>query len=237
MLHHNEKIIFRLLLKKYGPNTVKLLLVVDVSLKWTHFSSPDHTQTHIHLTPLHITTSCTQDIRFYSKEKCLSNPTKSPSPARGCSPFEPTLIGGHPLLNSPVLYIQVKGRLKTINIFSHFMCLSLTPITNILECIVTLGTHSQLRRGQMSHIGDINPLKVIRYIIVYLAILLKLSLNDFLSFLHQMLVYGVRVMESRKSVQVCNQLGSNYLNHGTIKSHTSNTTIPLHLCFTTMIIN
>ena len=40
------------------------------------------------------------------------------------------------------------------------MGLPLTPITNILEGFVMLGTHSQLHRGQMSYICDISPLRV-----------------------------------------------------------------------------
>ena len=35
-----------------------------------------------------------------------------------------------------------------------------TKFHGLLECFVTLGTHSQLCRGQMSHICDINPLRV-----------------------------------------------------------------------------
>ena len=37
---------------------------------------------------------------------------------------------------------------------------SYTHNYKLLECFVTLGTHSQLRRGRMSHICDISPLKV-----------------------------------------------------------------------------
>ena len=45
-----------------------------------------------------------------------------------------------------------------------FMGLSLTPITNIWSTcfvrFVTLGTHSILHKGQMSHICDISPLRI-----------------------------------------------------------------------------
>ena len=52
------------------------------------------------------------------------------------------------------------GDLKAIKMFSHFR--GLIPDTNYecLECFITLGTHSQLRGGQILHIRDLNSLSV-----------------------------------------------------------------------------
>ena len=79
----------------------------------------------------------------------------------GFAPFEPPLTGGHPALKFPPYSIcRAKRGRKTINVFSHFH--GLIPDTNYrhLECFVMLGTLSKLRRGQMSHICDISPLRV-----------------------------------------------------------------------------
>ena len=74
----------------------------------------------------------------------------------GLHPFQP------PLKFTPHSIFRAKGGQKTINVFSHFHGLSLTQIINVW-CIM-LGAHSQLRRGQMSHICDISPLRVKRKI-------------------------------------------------------------------------
>ena len=79
----------------------------------------------------------------------------------GTAPFEPLLNGGTPPLKSPPYSIfRTEDSRKTINVFSHFH--GLIPDTNYkhLECFVMLGTQSELRRGQMSHICDISPLRV-----------------------------------------------------------------------------
>ena len=70
----------------------------------------------------------THDFKFYSKEEG--------------SPFEPLLTGDTPFKTSP-------------QCFSHFH--GLVPDTNYkhLECSVMLGTHSEPRRGEMSHIYNI----------------------------------------------------------------------------------
>ena len=76
----------------------------------------------------------------------------------GCTPFAHPLTRRHPPLKCPhSLYLRQRGP-KNHRLFKAFFM----DYTNYkpLECFVTLGTHSQLHRGQMSHICDIGPLKV-----------------------------------------------------------------------------
>ena len=83
--------------------------------------------------------------------------------ARGLCPLQTPLMRGRPPLKFPPCSIfRAKGGRKTINFLSHFHWL--IPDTNYkyLECFVMLGTHSELHRGQMSHIHgcDISALRV-----------------------------------------------------------------------------
>ena len=59
-----------------------------------------------------------------------------------------------------LLTCRPKASQKTTNSFSHFR--GLVPDTNYkhLECFVMLGKHSEPRRGRISHICDINALRV-----------------------------------------------------------------------------
>ena len=63
--------------------------------------------------------------------------------------------GTPPLKFPPNSLFRPKGGRKTINFFTHFH--GFVPDTNYkhLECFVMLGTLSEPRRGQMSHICDI----------------------------------------------------------------------------------
>ena len=84
---------------------------------------------------------------------------------RGAQPLQTTINRGtSPLKFPPYLLFTPKGSRKTINVFSHFH--GLIPDTKYkhLECFVMLGTHSELRKGQMSHICDISTLRV-KYIV------------------------------------------------------------------------
>ena len=71
----------------------------------------------------------------------------------GYAPFEPKLTGDTPFKIPPYSLFRPKGG-------RNFH--GLIPDTNYkhLECFITLGTHSEPRRGQMSHICDISPLRV-----------------------------------------------------------------------------
>ena len=82
------------------------------------------------MTSLHVGTSYTHDFRFYSKGNASATHQRawagSLKPqiawaARGKA------LTGHP----PYSLFRPKGGRKTINFFTHFMGLSLTPITNI----------------------------------------------------------------------------------------------------------
>ena len=119
-------------------------------------------------TPLHVGTSYTHDIRFYSKRNVSATHqivwagSLNPQIAwvvRGLRPLR-TPLTHLPLKFSPCSIFRPKGSQKTIKCFSNFH--GLIPDTSYkhLECFVRLGTHSQLRRGQMSHICDISPLRV-----------------------------------------------------------------------------
>ena len=89
-------------------------------------------------------------FRVLQQGKCLSYP-----PERMGEITEPTnCVGGTPpppLKFTPYSLFRPKGGRKTINFFSHFH--GLVPDTNYkhFECFVMLGTHSEPRRGQMSH--------------------------------------------------------------------------------------
>ena len=120
--------------------------------------------------PLHVGTSYTHDIGFHCKRNVSAAQqiawAGSLSPqtawaARGLCTFEPPLMGGHPPLKfPPYSLLRAKGGRKTINFFSHFHGLIPDTIYEHLDWFVMIGTHSELRRGQMSHICDISPLRV-----------------------------------------------------------------------------
>ena len=108
------------------------------------------------MTPLHVGTSYTHDFGFYTKGNASATHqiawVGSLKPLIAC-PLRTPLTGGHPPLKFPqYLLFWPKGGRKTINFSSHFH--GLVPHTNYkhLECFVMLGTLSELRRGQMSHI-------------------------------------------------------------------------------------
>ena len=85
-----------------------------------------------------------------------------------CFRYPPERVGGvtetincvPPLKFPPYSLFSPKGGPKNHQLFTHFH--GLVPDTNYkhLECFVMLGTHSEPRRGQMSHICDISPLRV-----------------------------------------------------------------------------
>ena len=121
------------------------------------------------MTPLHVGTSYTHDFRFYSKGNAWYLPERvgRVTETRICvggegaqPPLNPHQRGTPPLKSTPYSLFMPNGGWKTVNFFSHFH--GLVPDTNCnhLECFVMLGTHSQPRRGEMSHICDISPLRV-----------------------------------------------------------------------------
>ena len=86
----------------------------------------------------------------------------------GLRPLPTPINGGTPPLKFPPYSLfRTKGGRKTINVFSHFH--GIMPDNNYkhFECFVMLGTHSEPRRGQMSHICDISPLRVNAYQVKY----------------------------------------------------------------------
>ena len=108
------------------------------------------------ITPLHVGTNH-HDIGFYNKRNVSathqiagarsSNPQITWAERGAQPPSNPPLTGNTPLKIPLILHIQGKWVAK--NLFSHFY--GLIPNTNYksLECFVMLGTHSELRRGQM----------------------------------------------------------------------------------------
>ena len=96
---------------------------------------------------------CFATVRFlYLKLGSFCNNKKILS----CTHFKPPLTGGHPHLKFPLYStFRAKGGRKTTGLIAD---------TNYehLECFVMLGMHSQLHRGQMSHIYNISPLRVKR---------------------------------------------------------------------------
>ena len=96
----------------------------------------------------------TQTISGFTASEMSQLPTRLQG-GNGLHPFQPSLKF------TPHSIFRAKGGQKTINVFSHFHGLSLTQIINVWSM---LGAHSQLRRGQMSHICDISPLRVKRKI-------------------------------------------------------------------------
>ena len=122
------------------------------------------------MTPLHVGTSYTHDFGFYSKGNASATHQSMWAVSlnhklRGwwgiCTPFEPPLMGGHSPLKFPAYTLfRPKGGRKTINVFSHIHRLVSNTNYKHLECFLTLGTHSEPRRGQMSHICDISSLRV-----------------------------------------------------------------------------
>ena len=105
------------------------------------------------MTPLHAGSSYTQDLGFYSKGNASGTNQNA-----WAGSLKPQI--GWAVKIPPIVLFRPKGGRKTVNIFSHFH--GLLPDTNYkhLECFVMLGTHSEPRRGQMSHICDISPLRV-----------------------------------------------------------------------------
>ena len=108
-----------------------------------------------------------QRFQVLQQGKCLSYPPEAWAGslklqiARGLHPLRTPINRGHtPLKFPPYSLCRPKGSRKTINFFTHFH--GLVPHTNYkhLECFVMLGIHSEPRRGQMSHICDISPLRV-----------------------------------------------------------------------------
>ena len=99
--------------------------------------------------------------RVSQQGKCLSYPPDCVGGEGAQPPSNPHQRGTHTLLKFPPCSLfRPKGGQKTINIFSHFHWLIPDANYKHLECIIMLGTHSKLHRGQMSHIGDISPLRV-----------------------------------------------------------------------------
>ena len=76
----------------------------------------------------------------------------------GQSPLRTLINEGTPTF--VYLLFRPKGGLKAINDFSHFCGLIPDTHSKHLECFVKIGTHSELHRGQMSHICDISPPRV-----------------------------------------------------------------------------
>ena len=123
------------------------------------------------MTPLHVGTSYTHDFQFYSKGNASATHQRawagSLKPqiawaAKGFAPFRTPVNGGTPPLKFPPYSLfRPKGGQKTINFLNHFY--GFVPDTNYkhFECFVMLGTLSEPRRGQMSHICDISALRVI----------------------------------------------------------------------------
>ena len=109
-------------------------------------------------------------FRVLQQGKCLSYPpdcvggfTETPNcvGGEGTSPFEPPLMGGHPPLKFPPYSLfRPNGGRKTIIFLSHFHGLVSDTNYKHLECFIMLGTLSETRRDQMSHICDISALKV-----------------------------------------------------------------------------
>ena len=109
-------------------------------------------------------------FRVLQQGKCLSYPPDcmagSLKPqiaweARGLHPLRtPINEGTPPLKFPPYSLFRPKGGRKTINFLTHFH--GFVPDTNYkhLECFVMLGTLSEPRKGQMSHICDISALRV-----------------------------------------------------------------------------
>ena len=125
------------------------------------------------MTPLHVGTSYTHDFGFCSKGNASATHqiawAGSLKPqiawaARGLRPLPTPINGGGggapPLKFPPYSLFRPKGGRKTINFFTHFH--GFVPDTNYkhLECFVMLGTLSEPRTGQMSHICDISTLRV-----------------------------------------------------------------------------
>ena len=112
------------------------------------------------MTSLHVGTSYTHNIGFHNNRNALATYMYQIAwPVRGCATFKPPLVVGSPFKILPVLYLGQRVAENPSTFLPIFMGLSLTPITNF----ITLGTYSQLHRGQMSHtrICDISPLKLI----------------------------------------------------------------------------
>ena len=96
------------------------------------------------MTPLHVGTSYTHDFWFYSRGNASGTHQ---------SAWEGSL--------KPQIAWAARGASpKNHQRFTHFH--GFVPHTNYkhFECFATLGTHSELCRGQMSHICDISPIRV-----------------------------------------------------------------------------
>ena len=132
------------------------------------------------MTPLHVGTSYTHNFGFYSKGNASA--THQSAWAGSLKPLiawavNPQLTGGHPPLKfPPYSLIRPKGGRKTINFFTYFH--GFVPDTNYkhLECFVMLGTLSEPRRGQMSHICDISALRVKMLVSTFVCIYIIITI-------------------------------------------------------------
>ena len=114
---------------------------------------------------MYVGTSYTHDFRFYRRKNASGTHQSawagSLKPqfawtARGPRLLQMPINRGNPLLKFPQYSLfRPKGSWKNINFFSHFH--GLVPDTNYkhLESFINLRTHSEPRRGEMSHISDI----------------------------------------------------------------------------------
>ena len=111
--------------------------------------------------PLHVGTSYTHDFGFYSKGNASAThqiawagslKNRVAWAGRGTSPFEPPF--------PPYSLFRPKGGQKTIIFLSHFHGLVSDTNYKHLKYFIMLGTLSEPRRGQMSHICDISALRV-----------------------------------------------------------------------------
>ena len=105
-------------------------------------------------------------FRVLQQGKCLSYPservggvteTTNCVGGEGCAPFKPALKSPPPNPPPPrTRYLGQRAAKKPSTFYG------LVPDTNYkhLECFIMLGTHSEPRGGQMSHICDISPLRV-----------------------------------------------------------------------------
>ena len=87
---------------------------------------------------------------------CVSRITETPQ-LRGQQ-----INGGQPFKIPPYFIFRPKCSRNSINICSHFHAwVSFKPIMyEYFKCIIMVGTHSEVYRGQMSQICDISPLRV-----------------------------------------------------------------------------
>ena len=112
------------------------------------------------MTQLHVGISYTHDFKFYSKVNA-SGTHQSAWAARGLHPLWTPINGGTPSLKFPPYSLfRPKGGRKTISFLSHFHGLVRDANYKHLESFVKLGTHSEPRRGEMSHICDVSVPRV-----------------------------------------------------------------------------